>query len=103
MADVLPLCSPSFQCGKECFGSLLVRGLRKKQRDIDVDAVLESLAYGGEAFGRARDLDHNIRAIHGLTEAASFRERGLCIEAEKRRKLHADVTGAPLLLFIKCL
>src|SRR5260370_645836 len=41
MADVLTLRRASFQCGKECFGNLLVRGLRKKQRDIDVDAVFK--------------------------------------------------------------
>src|SRR6266481_4206021 len=83
VADVLALCSASFESGKECFGDLFVCGLRKKQGDIDIDAVFESLAYGGEAFGRAGDLDHDIRAIHGLPQPASFSERRLRIEAKK--------------------
>src|SRR5260370_6145126 len=75
MADVLTLRRASFQCGKECFGNLLVRGLRKKQRDIDVDAVFESLAYGGEAFGRARDLEDGININITLLFAQSAYEQ----------------------------
>src|SRR5258708_7620750 len=96
VADVLALCRASFQCGKECFGNLFVRGLREKESDIDVDAVFESLSYCGTAFGCARDLDHDVRAIHGLPEAAGFRERGDVIETEKLRNFLADVTVARL-------
>src|SRR6266850_982501 len=100
VADVLALGSASFESGKECFGNLFVCGLRKEQRDIDINAVFESLAYGGEAFGRARDFDHDVRAIHGLPQASSFGERGFGIEAKERRNLQADVTVAPLRLRI---
>src|SRR4029077_14536834 len=50
VADVLAFGSPGFQRGKKCFGHLFVSGLRKEQRDIDVDAVFECLANGRKAF-----------------------------------------------------
>src|SRR2546425_7158879 len=48
------------------------------------------------AFGRPRNLDHDIRPIYGLPQAASFGERGFRVEAKKRRNFQADVTVAPL-------
>src|SRR2546425_4771162 len=44
------------------------------------------------AFGRPRNLDHDIRPIYGLPQAASFGERGFRVEAKKRRNFQADVT-----------
>ncbi len=96
MADVLTLGRASFESGKKCLSNLFVCGLSEKQRDIDVDAFFERLAYGGEAFGRTGDLDHDVRTVHRLPQTASFRERGLGIETKKRRHFQADVTIAPL-------
>jgi len=58
--------------------------LREEECDVDVDAFFESLANGGKALRRAGNLDHDIRSIHGLPQAASFRERGLGVEAKER-------------------
>src|SRR6266478_1447572 len=84
MADVLTFRGAGLESGKERFGNLFIRGLREQQGDIDVDAIFKSLAYGREAFGCAGDLDHDVRAIHGLPQSASLRERSLSIESKKR-------------------
>ena len=95
MADILPLCGAGLESRKKRFRNLFVCRLREKQRDIDVDAVFESLAYSGKSLGRAGDLDHDVRAIHGLPQAPSFRERSVGIEAKKRGNFQTDVTVAP--------
>ncbi len=100
MADVLALCSASLECGKEGFGDFFISRLGEEQCDIDVDAFFESLADRGEPFGRAGNLDHDVRAIHGLPQAPSFGERGFGVETKKRRDFQAHVTVSTLRLRI---
>ena len=66
-------------------GHLLVRPEREQQRDVDVDALVQSLLDRPDALVRPGDLDHHIRPIDALPERADLLECALGIVRQLRR------------------
>ena len=73
---------------------------REQQRDVDVDALIDRLLDRVDALGRARDLDHHVRAIDRLPVVAGRRDRAVGVARQVRSDLERDeaVTAAGLLV-----
>ena len=94
MADVLAFFGARFERGKKRFGNFFVSRLREEQRDVDVEPVFQALTNRGKAFGRARNLDHHVRAVHTLPQAVRLRDSGFGVVPQKRRNFQAHVAVA---------
>ena len=55
-------------------GNFVIEVNRKDQRNVDVDALGESLLNGWKPFWGCRNLDQQVWAIHQLPETAHFRD-----------------------------
>ena len=64
-ADVGTAGNPGLQTCEIRLGDGLVCRYREQQRHVDVDAVFGELANRRDALGRARHLDHHVRAADG--------------------------------------
>ena len=74
----------------------LINLLRKKQRDIDIDAFTEQLLNGGNPFRRSRHLDHHVLATDCFPQPQRFIQRALRVVSQIRRHFQAYIPIALL-------
>src|SRR5580704_4095807 len=100
LVDGLALGGAGFESGDEGLGDLFVGGLGEEQSDVDVQAVFEKLADGGDALGSGGNLDHDIGAVDGLPEAAGFFHGAVGVVGEEGRDFEADIAVAVFALVV---
>ena len=82
---------PPFEPGEVRLGHALVNGHAEEERDVHVHARRDQLRERLHARGRARRLDHGVRAVHQPEEAQGLGHGGLAVVREVRRRLQRDV------------
>ena len=65
----------------------------KNQRHIDIDAIRNRIGDGTEAGSGCRNLDHGVRSVNGLPEAASSGKGAGSIVGQGWRNLETDEAG----------
>ena len=83
---------PSTSEGVEvCAMNRLVGRDGEQQCNVDVDAVVEKLLDGRNTRGRARNLHHEVRPIHGSPEPLRLLDRAIGVVHQVGRDFEADV------------
>ena len=91
LRNVAALGGQHLKAGQIGFDHLLVDGLRKQQRDIDVDAAGNQIVDRRHAFGRAGHLDHQVLAADLAPQPLGFVDGALGILGEIGRDFDADI------------
>ena len=86
----------AFQAANVSLGNLLIHFDREDQGHVDVQPGSDELLDGRKSGGRARNLDHHIRAIQPREQFPGFFDGRLGVIGEQRRNFQADEAVAAI-------